>query len=100
MSFKQGTRKQQDTYLDKIEGMVFGDLSSQVRRGSKFYHGPLNLYLAAPDSWESCLNALFLVLPMSILQMTLEDLNFKETPEEYIRDRNQYYSNKLSTSTV
>ena len=46
VSFKQGTRKQQDTYLDKIKGMVFGDSEqSGVRRGSKFYHGLLNLYL-------------------------------------------------------
>jgi predicted Zn-dependent protease len=90
VSFKQGIRKQQDTYLEKIEGMVFGDSEqSGVRRGSKFYHGPLNLYLAAPDSWEIINTPSALIFSSSygeaFLQMTLEDLNFKETPEEYIK---------------
>ena len=102
VSFKQGTRKQQDTYLEKIEGMVFGDSEqSGVRRGSKFYHGPLNLYLAAPDSWEIINTPSTLIFSSSygeaFLQMTLEDLNFKETPEEYIK---RFATNIYSEQTL
>ena len=102
VSFKKGTRKQQDTYLEKIEGMVFGDSEqSGVRRGSKFYHGPLNLYLGAPDSWEIINTPSTLIFSSSygeaFLQMTLEDLNFKETPEEYIK---RFATNIYSEQTL
>ena len=77
-------------YLEKIEGMVFGDSEkSGVRRGNKFYHGPLNLFMSSPKSWEiiNTPNRLIFMSPFgeAVLQMTLEDLNFKESPENYLR---------------
>ena len=70
--------------------MVFGDSEqSGIRRGNKFFHGPLNLFLASPETWEiiNTPNQLIFSSPSgeAVLQMTLEDLNFKETPEEYLK---------------
>ena len=89
-SFQMGEKKDEDTYLEKIEGMVFGDSEqSGIRRGNDFYHGPLNLYMSSPDTWEiiNTPNTLIFISPFgeAILEMTLEDLNFKETPESYMK---------------
>ena len=70
--------------------MVFGDSEqSGIRRGNKFYHGPLNLFMSSPESWEiiNTPNQLIFMSPFgeAVLQMTLEDLNFKESPESYLR---------------
>ena len=89
-SYPQGSKKRKDNYLSKIEGMVFGDSEeSGIRRGSKFYHGPLDLFMSSLNSWEiiNTPNTLIFSSPLgeAILQMTLEDLNFRETPEEYLK---------------
>jgi len=89
-SYPQGSKKRKDNYLSKIEGMVFGDSEeSGIRRGSKFYHGPLDLFMSSSNSWEiiNTPNTLIFSSPLgeAILQMTLEDLNFRETPEEYLK---------------
>lgn len=42
-----------ERYLRMIDGLVFGDsLEQGVVRDRHFYHGPLNLKLAAPAGWE------------------------------------------------
>jgi predicted Zn-dependent protease len=42
-----------DRYLQKINGMAFGDSRDQgVVRGDSFYHEPLNLALRAPSGWR------------------------------------------------
>ena len=79
-----------DTYLSKIDGMVFGDSEqSGIQRGDEFYHGPLNFYISCPETWEiiNTPNKLIFSSPygQAILQMTLEDLNFKETPKDYLK---------------
>jgi len=89
-SYQKGNERSKDMYLEKIEGMVFGDSEkSGVRRGNKFYHGPLNLFMSSPKSWEiiNTPNRLIFMSPFgeAVLQMTLEDLNFKESPEDYLR---------------
>ena len=89
-SFQMGEKKEKDTYLQKIEGMVFGDSEqSGIRRGRDFYHGPLNLYMSSPENWEIINNPNSLIFSSpfgeAVLQMTLEDLNFKESPESYMR---------------
>ena len=70
--------------------MVFGDSEqSGIRRGNEFYHGPLNFYISSPETWEiiNTPNQLIFSSPygQAVLQMTLEDLNFKETPKDYLR---------------
>ena len=90
VSFQKGEKKKEDFYLKKIEGMVFGDSEqSGIKRGDEFFHGPLNLYLASPNTWEiiNTPNQLIFSSPLgeAILQMTLEDLNFKESPRAYMK---------------
>ena len=90
ISLLKGKSKKKDIYLSKIDGMVFGDSEqSGIRRGNEFYHGPLNFYISSPVTWEiiNTPNQLIFSSPYSqaVLQMTLEDLNFKETPKDYLR---------------
>ena len=90
VSIRQGVKKRDDIYLKNINGMVFGDSEqSGVLRGDEFFHGPLDLYLSHPQGWEiiNTPNNLVFRSPMgeAILQMTLEDLNFKESPKEYMK---------------
>ena len=100
ISFKKGEKKKEDSYLGKIEGMVFGDSEqSGIRRGDEFFHGPLNLYLTSPDTWEiiNTPNKLIFSSPLgeAVLQMTLEDLNFKESPRDYMkRFASNFYEDK------
>ena len=89
-SYQKGNERKKDVYLEKIDGMVYGDSEkSGVRRGNKFYHGPLNLFMSSPKSWEiiNTPNQLIFMSPFgeAVLQITLEDLNFKESPENYLR---------------
>ena len=68
-SFQMGEKKDEDTYLEKIEGMVFGDSEqSGIRRGNNFYHGPLNLYMSSPDTWEiiNTPNTLIFISPLGL----------------------------------
>ena len=90
VSYKQGVKNKNDIFLEKIEGMVFGDSEqSGVRRGDEFFHGSLDLFLSSPPTWEiiNTPNTLVFSSPFgeAILQMTIEDLNYKESPEEYMR---------------
>ena len=89
VSFKEGKKKGSDNYLNMIEGMVFGDSEqSGIRRGNEFFHGPLNFFMSSPNSWEiiNTPNSLVFTSPSgeARLQVTLEDLNFKESPREYL----------------
>ena len=89
VSFKEGKKKISDNYLNMIEGMVFGDSEqSGIRRGNEFFHGPLNFFMSSPNSWEiiNTPNSLVFTSPSgeARLQVTLEDLNFKESPREYL----------------
>ena len=89
-NFVKGTNKSKSNYLAMIEGMVFGDSQQAgVTRGNEFFHGPLNLYLSSPENWEIIINANSLVFNApfgeATLQVTLEDLNFVESPEEYLK---------------
>ena len=89
-NFVKGTNKSKSNYLAMIEGMVFGDSQQAgVTRGNEFFHGPLNLYLSSPENWEIINNANSLVFKApfgeATLKVTLEDLNFVESPEEYLK---------------
>lgn len=86
-----------DQYLQKINGMVYGDReSSGVRRGNSFYHGDLDIYLAAPKNWEiiNTPSTLIFNAPKGAASMSIDviDLNRKETPKEYL---NRISSGKL-----
>jgi predicted Zn-dependent protease len=97
-SGKRGTIKETSDYLRMIDGMVFGDSQKAgVRRGSEFFHGDLDLYLKSPVDWEivNTPNAIIFRAPFgrALLGVTIDDLNFRETPKEYMsRITKNYYN--------
>jgi len=79
-------------FLKKIEGLTFGDSEKDgIIRGNRFYHPDMNFKVTFPVNW------LILNKPNSIaasaphndafMQLTLEDLNKKITPKEFLRTR-------------
>lgn len=80
------------TFLKKIEGLTFGDSEKDgIIRGRRFYHPDMNFKVTFPESW------LILNKPNSIaasaphndafMQLTLEDINKKISPREFLRTR-------------
>ena len=87
---KKGAAKTQADYFEKINGMVYGDSEeSGVRKGNEFFHKDLDLYLASPNNWEiinTPKNIIFRApFSKAMLNVSLEDLNFRETPKEYMQ---------------
>lgn len=81
-----------EQYLKRIDGMVFGDSESQgIRSGRNFYHGEMQFALSFPANWHIQNNPTSLrgVAPegLAIIEMGAADLNRKQTPAEFIRDR-------------
>ena len=97
-SGNRGTIKETSDYLRMIDGMIFGDSQKAgVRRGSEFFHGDLDLYLKSPVDWEivNTPNAIIFRAPFgrALLGVTIDDLNFRETPKEYMsRITKNYYN--------
>ncbi len=81
-----------EAFLAAIDNVDFGDSTQAgVRRGNRFYHKPLAFTVSFPDQWR-ILNYPSAVIGHTVLkdgfvQMTLEDLNKRITPEEFIRER-------------
>ena len=87
---KKGAAKTKADYLEKINGMVYGDSEeSGVRKGNEFFHKDLDLYLTSPNNWEiinTPKNIIFRApFSKAMLNVSLEDLNFRETPKEYMQ---------------
>lgn len=81
-----------DRYLKRIDGMVFGDSASQgIRSDRSFYHGGMQFALSFPVNWSIQNNpsSLQAVAPegLAIIEMGVSDLNRKQSPAEFIRDR-------------
>ncbi|MEC7911105.1 MAG: M48 family metalloprotease [Pseudomonadota bacterium] len=77
-------------YLNKIEGLVFGDNeASGVRRGRDFYHSSLDLHLQAPKNWEIINTSRRLIFSSpdgeGYLALEVEDQNMRESPREYLK---------------
>ena len=77
-------------YLNKIEGLVFGDNeASGVRRGRDFYHSSLDLHLQAPKNWEIINPSRRLIFSSpdgeGYLALEVEDQNMRESPREYLK---------------
>ena len=102
-TYPKGTKKITVNYLDKIEGMVYGDSEkSGVRRGNEFFHSELDLYFSAPIDWEIINTPQSLIFTSAkseaVLQINLEDLNFRESPKSYMdRVESDYYQGKELT---
>jgi len=92
--YKTTAREDEGTerYLQRIDGMVFGDSESQgIRSGRNFYHGEMQFALSFPQNWHIQNNpsSLRATAPqgLAIIEMGASDLNRKQTPAEFIRDR-------------
>jgi len=80
------------TFLYEIEGLTFGEGSRQgVVKGSHFYHQNLDIELAFPDGWQikNKPDRLLAYAPggTALLQMTVEDINRKLSPQQFISQR-------------
>ncbi len=83
-----------EAYLARIDGMVFGDSEQQgIRSGRDFYHAEMQFALQFPEDWHIQNNpgSLQAVAPqgLAFIEMGASDLNRKQTPAEFIRDRMQ-----------
>jgi predicted Zn-dependent protease len=81
-----------DTYLDMIDGMVWGPGASQgVLRGRDFYHRDLGITLRFPPDWRvENLPDRLLSLPhdnSALLQLTLEPLNQRQTARQLLESK-------------
>ncbi|HCO01668.1 M48 family metalloprotease [Methylophaga sp. UBA3613] len=92
--YKTTVREDEGTerYLQRIDGMVFGDSESQgIRSGRNFYHSEMQFALSFPQNWHIQNNpsSLRATAPQgaAIIEMGASDLNRKQTPAEFIRDR-------------
>jgi|TARA_B110001454_G_scaffold165530_1_gene155295 predicted Zn-dependent protease len=89
-AYRQVDIKKTTDYVEKINEMVYGDSEeSGVRKGNEFFHKDLDLYLASPQDWEiinTSKNIIFRApYSKAMLNVSLEDLNFRESPKEYMK---------------
>ena len=83
------SREPKGSYLDMIEGVVYGDSEvAGIRRGRDFYHSSLDLHIQAPDEWEiiNTQSSLIFNSPKgeASLSLKVKDQNKKETAKEYL----------------
>jgi predicted Zn-dependent protease len=87
-----GGRVGRDEYLQHIDHIAFGDNAREgIRRGSDFYHRDLNFAVSFPSGWriQNTPKAVNATAPdkNALMQLTMEDLNKRVTPQEYLRER-------------
>lgn len=81
-----------EDYLDKIDGMVFGDSAKEgIVRGRSFYHADLGFVLQFPPNWNvsNHPDRLLITAPegAAIMQLAVEDINKRITPREFMITR-------------
>lgn len=81
-----------DEYLNRINGLIFGDSPSQgIRRGRHFYHEDLDFKLTFPKGWrvKNFPDRIDSSPPnnAALLQMTMTDRNLRIPPLEFISKR-------------
>lgn len=81
-----------EEFLQQLDGLVWGDSAEQgVRRGSAFYHGPMNFGLRYPDGWRIHNEPARLVATApdnkAALLLSAEDVNRKIPPREFMQRR-------------
>ena len=85
-------RIERGAYLQHIDGLIFGDSAKAgIRRGSDFFHRDLNFAVQFPKGWQLG-NAPDAVTAQSpnrdaLLVLRSEDLNKRQSPEEYLKTR-------------
>ena len=79
-----------DEFLKHLDGLVFGSSEEQgVTRGNRFYHNKMDFTVAFPQTWriENRPNSLLATAKTNdkILYMSIDDLNFKESADDYLK---------------
>ncbi len=82
-----------EVFLHHVDGLVLGASEKDgVLRGNKFYHNDLNLFIEFPHGWKvDNLPDRLLAKPKgkdvdTWLQITIDDLNKRQTPKAYLRE--------------
>ncbi|WJW75693.1 M48 family metalloprotease [Thiohalobacter sp. IOR34] len=84
-----GGRRERQTFLHAIDGLVFGDSEREgIRRGNHFYHRALDLALEFPAGWtlHNQPDRLLAIPPArdGFIQFSMTDLNRRLTPREFL----------------
>ncbi len=90
--YQTGPTRQPDdeAFLKLMDGLTYGPSEEQgVLRGNKFYHKDLDLFIEFPQGWRvDNLPDRLLASSKSndaIFQLRLQDLNKKQTPEQFLK---------------
>jgi len=86
------SKKGEDEYLNKINGLIFGDSPQQgITRGNNFYHESLGISIAFPVKWNvtNLPDKLVITAPQGVAtqQILLEDINKKISAREFMIQR-------------
>lgn len=84
--------RNRDAYLNRLDGMVFGDSEAQgIRSGRNFYHRDMQFALAFPENWhiENNPDSLQALAPRgeALIEMRATDRSRQQTPQQFIADR-------------
>ena len=88
----QNGKVKRDDYLDRINGMTFGDSENQgIRSGEYFYHIEMGFSVKFPKEWQinnkqESLESMA-AGGKAFIQMRVEDLNRHIPPLQFIQDR-------------
>ncbi len=79
-------------FLNYMDGVIIGPSEKDgVLRGNKLYHNDLNLFIEFPQDWKiDNLSDRLLAQPKTgdaQLQITVTDLNKRQTPKEYLTEQ-------------
>ncbi len=80
------------TYLDNIDGMVFGDSPKEgITRNNRFFHDDLGFSLQFPKGWHATNkpDRLIIAAPngQALMQLTTEDINKRISPRQFMIER-------------
>ena len=78
-----------ETFLQRMSGLAYGPSAKEgVVRGSRFYHGPLNVALSYPQGWRIDNRAQSLVAQTrdnsALIAMSLRDRNRRESARKHL----------------
>ena len=89
---KAGTKKGEETFLNKVDGLIFRDSPKQgITRGNNFYHEQLDISIRFPEKWNvtNLPDKLIFTAPQGVAtqQIHIEDINKRISPREFMIQR-------------
>ncbi len=94
-----------EEFLNRLDGLVFATSEEEgVTRGNRFYHNKLNFTVTFPAQWriENRSNSLLSTAKTndSVILMAIDDLNFKESADAYLRRKYPEVEQLMPVSTT